>query len=244
MRFYGLGAAIVVAALAVGFHAVSVKAADDPKPADAAASGQPKATDLIFEHKHLAKVEPGKQIVYKFNRQVSDPKILGVAYSDDITLKVVADKEDGKKDIELQIYTGDRARELQKLEKFTINPVFAVFFSQAVSTFNQLAGGQVNYLQRSFSDGWLKAKVEPIQVDYNGKKISAYRITMTPFQGDKYESKMQGWEGAKYQVVVSDEVPGEIVDLVATYHNRYPPALLNMSERITLAGITGLEAQQ
>jgi hypothetical protein len=102
----------------------------------------------------------------------------------------------------------------------------------------------VNYLQRSFSDGWLKAKVEPIQVDYNGKKINAYRISMTPFVGDKYESKMQGWEGAKYQVIVSEEVPGEIVDLCATYHNRYPPALLNMSERITLAGISGLEAQQ
>lgn len=244
MRFYGLGAAIVVAALAVGFHAVSVKAADDPKPADAAASGQPKAADLIFEHKHLAKVEAGKQIDYKFNRVVSDPTILGQAFSDDIILKVVADKEEGKKDLELQIYKGDRARDLQKLEKFSINPVFAVYFSQAVSTFNQLAGGQSNYLQRVFSDGWAKAKVEPIQVDYNGKKINAHRISMTPFLGDKYESKMQGWEGAKYQVVVSDEVPGEIVDLYAKYHNRYPPALLNMSERYTLAGVTGVETPQ
>ena len=243
MRFYGLGVAIAVAALAIGFQAVSVKAADDPKPADAAGSG-PNATDLIFEHKHLAKVGAGKQIDYKFDRQVSDPKILGQAFSDDITLKVVADKEEGKKDLELQIYKGDRARDLQKLEKFSINPVFAVYFSQAVSTFNQLAGGQSNYLQRSFSDGWAKAKVEPIEVDYNGKKIKAYRITMTPFVGDKYESKMQGWEGAKYQVVVSDEVPGEIVDLYAKYHNRYPPALLNMSERYTLAGVTGVEVPQ
>ena len=136
------------------------------------------------------------------------------------------------------------AKNLQKLEKFGINPVFAVFFSQAVSTFSQLAGGQVNYLQRSFSDGWLKAKVEPIQVDYNGKKVNAYRISMTPFVGDKYESKLQGWEGAEYRVIVSDEVPGEIVDLFAKYHNRYPPATLNMSERYTLAGVTGLENPQ
>jgi hypothetical protein len=244
MRFYGLGVAIAVAALAVGFHAVSVKAAEDPKPADAAGSGQPKAADLIFEHKHLAKVAPGTQVEYKFNRVVSDPKILGQAFTDDITLKVVADKEEGKKDLELQIYKGDRARDLQKLEKFSINPVFAVYFSQAVSTFNQLAGGQSNYLQRVFSDGWAKATVEPIEVDYNGKKIKAHRITMTPFLGDKYESKMQGWEGAKYQVVVSDEVPGEIVDLYAKYHNRYPPAVLNMSERYTLAGATGVEVPQ
>lgn len=244
MRFYGLGGFVLVAALAVGSHAVSVSAADDPKPADAAASGQPKATDLIFEHKHLANVEVGKTIDYKFNRTASDPQILGQPFSDDITLKVVGDKEDGKKDLELQIYTGDRARDLQKLEKFSINPVFAVFFSQAVSTFNQLAGGQVNYLQRSFSDGWLKAKVEPTKVTYNGKPIDAYRISMTPYVGDKYESKMQGWEGAKYDVVVSKDVPGEIVDMLASYHNRYPPAKLQMTERITLAGVTGLENPQ
>jgi hypothetical protein len=228
MRFWGLGGAVF--ALALGACGMSALAAD-----------QPKATDLIFETKHLAKVEKDKVIDYKFNRTVTDPQILGQAFSDDITLKVVADKPDGKKDVDLQIYTGDRARDLQKMEDMGINPVFAVYFAQGVSTFNQLAGGQVNYLQQSFTDGWKKAKVEPIQVDYNGKKINAYRISMTPYVGDKYETKMQGWEGAQYVVTVSDEVPGEIVDLLASYHNRYPPAKLKLTERITLAGVSGLE---
>jgi hypothetical protein len=229
MRFYGLGGTVLALSLILGSHVV-------------AAADAPKATDLIFERKHLAKLEPGKTIDYKFNRTVTDPKILGVPFSDDITLKIAADKGDSQKDLELQIYTGDRARDLQKLEKFSINPVFAVFFAQAVNTFNQLAGGQINYLQKSFSDGWLKAKVEPIKVDYDGKQVDAYRISMTPYVGDKYESKMQGWEGAKYAVIVSEQVPGEIVDLFATYHNRYPPATLKLSERITLAGVKGLEA--
>ncbi len=238
MRFYGLGGVIVAVALVIGSHAVS--AADEPKPADAA-TGQPKATDLIFERKHLSNVETGGGLTYKFKRTSSDEKSLGIGFADDITLKVTGDKPDNNKDLLLQIYTGDRARDPQKLEKFSINPVFAVFFSQAVNTFSQLAGGQVNYLQKSFSDGWLKAKVEPVKVDYKGKKIDAYRISMTPFVGDKYESKMQGWEGAKFDVIVSEQVPGEIVDLLATYHNRYPPALLKLSERTTLDGVTGLE---
>ena len=238
MRFYGLSGILIAVALVLGSQAVS--AADAPKAPDPA-TGQPKATDLIFERKHIAKVEPGKQIDYKFKRTASDEKILGQSFSDDITLKVTGEKPDGNKDLTLQIYTGDRARDPQKLEKFSINPVFAVFFSQAVATFSQLAGGQVNYLQRSFSDGWLKAKVEPIKVDYNGKKIDAHRISMTPYVGDKFESKMQGWEGVKYDVIVSEQVPGEIVDMLATYHNRYPPALLKLTERTTLAGVTGLE---
>ena len=122
-----------------------------------------------------------------------------MAFADDITLKVIADKPDSNKDRRCRFIPAIAARDPQKLEKFTINPVFAVFFAQAVNTFSQLAGGQVNYLQKSFSDGWLKAKVEPIKVDYKGKKIDAYRISMTPFVGDKYEAKMQGWEGAKYR---------------------------------------------
>jgi hypothetical protein len=241
MRFLGLGGALLAAVLAVGFTSMSANAAEEPKPADAAASGQPKATDLIFERKHLDAVKPGEAIEYNFNRTSSDAQTLGISFTDTINLKVVADKEGGNKDIELQIYTGDRARDLQKLEKFSINPVFAVFFAQAVNTFNQLAGGQVNYLQKSFSDGWLKAKVEPVKVSYKGKEVDAFRISMTPFVGDKYESKMQGWEGVKYSVTVSKDVPGEIVDLLAAYHNRYPPAKLKLSERITLAGITGVE---
>jgi hypothetical protein len=239
MRFYGLGGVIVAVALVIGSHAVS--AADEPKPADTA-TGQQKATDLIFERKHLTNVETGGEIVYKFKRTSSDEKVLGVGFADDIKLKVTGEKPDNNKDLLLQIYSGDRARDPQKLEKFNINPVFAVYFAQAVNTFSQLAGGQVNYLQKSFSDGWLKAKVEPIKVDYKGKKIDAHRISMTPFAGDKYEAKMQGWEGAKYDVIVSDQVPGEIVDLLATYHNRYPPALLKLSERTTLDGVTGLES--
>ena len=77
MRFYGLGGVIVAVALVFGSHAVS--AADEPKPADAAA-GQPKATDLIFERKHLSNVETGKQIDYKFKRTSSDEKCLGQGF--------------------------------------------------------------------------------------------------------------------------------------------------------------------
>lgn len=232
MRFSGWRGAVIAVGLAVGAQGVAM------------AADAPKATDLIFEQKHLGNVETGKSIKYNFTRTVTDPKVLGLGFTDTISLKVVAEKDAGNKDLELQIYTGDRARDLQKLEKFSINPVFAVFFSQAVSTFNQLAGGQVNYLQRSFSDGWLKAKVEPVKVTYDGKQVDAYHISMAPFVGDKYESKMQGWESAKYDVILSKDVPGEIVDLLARYHNRYPPATLKLSERITLDGVTGLEDAQ
>ncbi len=226
---------IVIAALALTVAACTGAAA-------AIAADPPKATDIIFEQKHLANIDPGKEVDYKFNRTVSNPDMLGQPFSDSITLKVTGMKPTGEKDVDLQIYTGDRARDLQKLPDLTINPVFLVYFNQAVNTFHQLAGGQQPYLTRVFSEGFKnKAKVEPIKVDYNGKKIDAYRVSMAPFIGDQSESKMQGWEGAEYVLVISDQVPGQIVDLISKYKNKYDDKDLRLVERTTLDGASGLE---
>jgi hypothetical protein len=210
--------------------------------AAATADDKPDIVKMIFEHKHLSNVEPGASVAYRFNRLVSNAEMLGQPFSDDITLKVVADKPTGKKDVDLQIYTGDRARDLQKLPDLSINPVFLVYFNQAVNSFSQLAGGQRPYLTRVFSTGFKdKAKIEPVKVEYKGKQIDAYRITMAPYAGDVNESKMQGWENAEYELVLSDQVPGEIIDLIAKYKNKYPGKDLALVERITLDGATGLE---
>lgn len=206
-----------------------------------AADDKPSAVDMIFENKHLSNVKAGEQLDYKFKRTVSDPKMLGAPFSDDITLKVVAASPNGGKDVDLQIYTGDRARDLQKMPNRQHNPVFLVYFNQAVSSFRLLAGGHGAYLTRVFSTGFQdKAKVEPVKVEYKGKKIDAYRISMAPYAGDQNESKMQGWEGAEYVLVVSKDVPGEVVDLIAKYKNKYPGGL-QLVERITLDGASGLE---
>jgi len=228
-------------ALVVTLWSGMAAAAADEKTAADDKGGQPNAVDMIFEHKHLSNVEQGKQIGYRFNRTVSDPKMLGQPFSDDITIKVVAEKPAGKKDVDLQIYTGERARDLQKIPDLTINPVFLVYFNQAVNSFRQLAGGQQPYLTRAFSFAFKdKAKVEPIRVDYKGKRIEAYRISVAPYVGDMNQSKMQGWEGAEYVLVLSDQVPGEIVDLIAKYKNKNLGDL-RLVERITLDGATGLE---
>jgi len=211
--------------------------------ATAAAGDPPTAVNMIFEHNHLSNVEQGKEVDYKFNRTATDPKLLGQPFSDTITLKVVGAKPTGEKDVDLQIYSGERARELQKLPGLTINPVFIVYFDQAASSFGNLAGGKLPYLRNAFSLALRdKTKVEPIKVDYKGKQIDAYRITMSPYVDDEHAPKMQGWEGAQYVLILSDEVPGEIVDLVSTYKNKFKGnEKLKLVERITLDGVTGLE---
>jgi len=239
MRFIGLRAAPL--ALMIAFGSSVAFAAPDDKAASDAPKEPSQATNIVFNHKHLSNLQTGNEVVYHFNRSVSNAELLGEAFTDDITMKVTGVKDDGGRDVDLQIYSGDRARDLQRMPDRKSNPVFLVYFNQAVNSFSMLAGGQRNYLTRAFSMGFQdKAKVEPIKIDYKGKKVDAYRISMTPYVGDQNETKMQGWEGAEYILVVSDAVPGQVVDLISKYTNKYPGDL-KLVERITLDGVTGLE---
>lgn len=239
MRFFGMRAAS--AALMIAFGSGVAFAAQDDKADAGEKEEKSQAVQIVFDQKHLSNVGKGKELVYHFERTPSDPKLLGEGFKDDITLKVVGEKDDGARDVDLQIYSGDRARDLQKMPDRKANPVLLVYFNQAVNSFSMLAGGQRNYLTRVFSMGFKdKAKVEPTKIDYEGKQVDAYRITMAPYLGDENESKMQGWEGAKYELVVSDAVPGQVAELVAKYTNKYPGDL-KLVERITLDGVSGVE---
>jgi hypothetical protein len=236
MRLLGV-CAVVALSLAASTNIVTANAAEPTAAAPApAASGQPSVQTMIFEHKHLANVDQGTALGYKFNRVVSDAEMLGLPFSDEITVKVVGAKPTGEKDVDLQIYTGERARDLQKLTNTTINPVFVVYFDLAVSTFTQLTGEKYGYLKTVFTHGFKdKSKVEPIKLDYKGKTIDAYRIVMTPYVGDPKAGRMQGYDGATFTMVISDQVPGEVVQLTSVYQSTQPAAP-KLEERITIDG--------
>ena len=54
-----------------------------------AAAEVPKAADVLFESKHLANLGKGDEVTYRFQRTVSDEKLLGMPFSDDIKVAVV-----------------------------------------------------------------------------------------------------------------------------------------------------------
>lgn len=209
--------------------------------ASAATADEPTAVKMIFESKHLSNVKQGDKVEYKFNRSVTDPKLLGLPFTDEITLEVVGSRPTGEKDINLQIYTGERARDLQKIGGMYINPVFILYLDQAVKSFSQLAGGQRAYLKRVFSMALKdKAKVDSVKVQYKGKLIDAYRISVKPYLDDENASKMEGWDNSEFVLIVSKQVPGEIVDMHSTFNNEKFNNL-TLQERTTLVGVEGLE---
>ena len=209
--------------------------------ATAASAQSPNATELIFDHQHLSNTKAGDEIVYKFERKVSDEKLAGAGFNDEIKLKIDEVDKDGKKNIALQIFSGDRGRETQKITELTINPVFVVGMQQAIASFRLLAGGDLSYLKHRFGLNVRdKSKVIAVKFDYKGQVIDGFKIDVSPFEGDPNMAKMKGYEVSEFTFIVSPGVPGEIVEFFSITKSSAKDSV-SLQERTTLAGFGGLK---
>jgi hypothetical protein len=205
-----------------------------------AAADTPPAIDLIFNHHHLDNTKQGDEIVYNFARSVSDEKLASSAFKDQIKLLIDTVDKDGKKAVTIKFYSGERARDWHETE-LTINPIYLQVLDQAVSMASQMMGASRPYVKNlmsvSFKD---KAKVEPLKIDYKGKIVDAYKIEVMPYFQDKMSSRMKGYDESTLTVIVSNDVPGEIVEAVSTVKSRDATAPV-FEDRTTLAGFGGVK---
>ncbi|MFN0219310.1 MAG: hypothetical protein ACKVP4_10895 [Hyphomicrobium sp.] len=218
--------AIIGAALAV-VGAISVSAANEKNP----------AVDLLFETKHITAIAPGTELVYKFERKPSNEAVLGKGFTDDIKVKIESDAGDGKKNVMVQIYSGERAREPHRITEMDGNPMLVVYLDNAVAHFKELAGGDRSYLKNTFSkDIGKSGKLDPVSITYKGETVPGYRVSLTPYINDPAKSKMRGFEGAQFSIFVSEKVPGYFAKMVSSYTNSGKDAP-TLEEVTTLDGV-------
>lgn len=203
----------------------------------AAVADTPTAVDILFERKHLSNLSGGEKLVYRFQRAVSDPKSLGEPFSDDVDLTIRKAEDDGRRDVVLQVFHGDRARPTQDLPDMTGNPILVFFLDRAVNNMTQVASGNRNYFKGKFRDALReKAKIEPLQIDFEGKKVDAFKVTVLPYEGDPNALRMLGYEGSKFSFVVSNAVPGQFVEFSAHFESPVPDSP-KLDEQLTLAKV-------
>ncbi len=213
-----------------------------PVAVGAAATSPPSATAMLFDANHLANMTKGDPLTYRFERTVSDPKLLGEAFADDIRLGVVNDGPAGTREVTVNVFTGGRARPEQRIDGMTGNPVLVVFLDRAVNNLSMLAGGNRPYLKQKIKMSLAeRAKVEPVEIDYKGKKVAGARVSVTPFLGDSNALKMMGYDGTVFQIVVSDAVPGHFVDFTSHYESPMKDSP-KLDERIRLSGAGEIKA--
>lgn len=234
VQWFGVRCAVLIASLGAvaGLDAVTGFCT----PAAVAAEDKQGVRDILFDTPQLDKVEEGSKLTYSFNRNVSEPKLLGPGFSDEIKLSVLKVGEGGKRDVGVDIFSGDRARDTRKIEGLTANPVLVFYLDRAVANLATLAGGSKGYLKNRFRLALrTTAKIEPVKIEYNGTVVDGHHVWVTPYINDPNKEKMSGYEGARFDFYVSEDVPGYLVELVALFESSQAAAP-KLDERIVLDG--------
>lgn len=209
--------------------------------AGAADGDAKKATDMLFEAKHIVNIAAGTELLYKFERKPSNEKLLGPGYVDDIKVKVESDGVQGKKNVLVEMYSGERKRDPNRITDMDGNPMLIIYLDNALGHFQQLAGGDRAYLKNRFSKGLgEKSTLAPVKISYKGADVDGYRISVSPFADDPSRAKMRGYEGAAFTIVVSDKIPGQFVQMTSNYTNSQKDAP-NLVETTTLDGVGAIK---
>ena len=228
---------------AVRFFAVLALVIGANSPAWSA-DNMPSVSDLLFLRKDFSDLGAGSKLTYRFQRTVSESKLLGEPFSDDISVSVNKVEDDDKREVELKIFTGARARPVQELPHRDGNPIIVVFLERIVKNYGAIAGGKHQYLKNRLRvDMRENAKIEPEKIQYDGKTVDGYRVTLTPFVKDPNRHKMYGYQGSRFDVIVSDNVPGRIVEMIAVYESPMDGAP-RLEERIKLAESSKFEVDK
>lgn len=215
----------------------SATLAAGPDQAAAAAADSKKVSDLLFETKHIVNLPAGTELVYKFVRTPSDESRLGKGYSDNITVKIEEEAKDNKKNVLLQMYTGERARDPHRITDMDGNPILIVYLDNAVAHFREIAGGDRAYLKNMFSSKiGSAAQMSPVKITYKGETVDGQKVTVVPYEKDPARAKMRGYEGAVFTLVVSDKIPGFFAQMTSKIHNSNAESP-NLDEVTTLEGV-------
>jgi hypothetical protein len=206
-------------------------------PVSAAADDLQKIQEVLFDTKHIVNMATGTELTYKFERLPSNDKLLGLGFTDDYKLKIEGDGTAGKKNVVINIFSGDRARDPQHMTDMDGNPILLVFLDTAVGHFQQLASGDRFYFQSKFRKSFKEtAKIAPVKISYKGQDVDGYRVTVTPFTDDPSRAKMRGFEPAEFTITISDKIPGQFAQMISNFTNTQKDAP-TLVEKTTLDGV-------
>lgn len=189
------------------------------------ARAQEQPVDILFMRPHLSRLAAGTELTYRLERSPSDTARLGEPLSDDIKLMVRSVAASGGRDIDLRIFTGERAREVNGITDLTGNPVLVIFLDRAVSNMARLTGSKAPYfkdrMRAALRD---KATSEGVRTEFEGRTLDATRIVVRPFAEDANAERMLGYQGAQFEFLVAQDAPGMLLAMKASFASSLPGA--------------------
>lgn len=203
----------------VSAAALAVQAMDGSLAAGTALAADeaaiPSPVDIMFDQPHLSALKSGEELEYIVTRKVSDAKLLGEGYTDTVRVKVTGGGDEGRKSVEVDVFTGERKRDPRTIDGMSGNPILVFFLDRAVFGYASVAGGKRAYLKNRFRIELRdSSEVTPVKLSYDGKTVDGYHVRVVPYAIDPNKGKMRGYENSTFDFYLSDKIPGHFVKFV------------------------------
>jgi hypothetical protein len=237
---------LALAAFAAGAIAEGTEpgATPQPQPAPAAAEARVPGTGDISPAQravfmnHMQNTTPGTTIEYRFTHRGS----LDQPFDDTVKLIMLpadaAPGRDGAPPAAVAFLTGARQTRVNPSGDPTGNPVVLYFLERDSREMERLTGGKAPYHQRRIKIALNEDQtVEPIEIDWDGRKVAARRVTITPYRDFAHEdlkAKYGPLLAKRYEIVLSDAIPGTLYSMRAFVPDGDKPVVDDM---LVFAGV-------
>ncbi len=190
---------------------------------------------------HLQNIHKPTRLKYDFVRSGT----YEVGFTDVVLVDVKKLNDDGSKNADMQFFTGERAQPFppDTVTEIRGNPVLGVYMRGDVYDMNRITDGSWRYFQRRIKLALSEAAtVEPVEIDFAGKKVKAQRIVITPFVKDPHGAQFQQFIGKRYEFTLSNEVPGTLYEIRSIVPGASAADAPLLEERLTLSQVGAVDS--
>ncbi len=214
-----LGRILIAAGLASAL-ASSAVAEDVP--------GSTVAQEAVFGRQHLENVAAPTTLEYTFERSgVLLPDLV-----DRAELAVLKIGPDGRKQVELRLYTGANARRVSPPQGYRNNPMIVLFLQRDVEQMSRMTGGSPNYFRNRIRAAFAEpaaVQAETVTFSHDGRPLEGTKVTVRPFVNDPQIPRYAEFQHKRYEFVLTPEIPGGVYSLRAVTPNGTEGPLLEES---------------
>lgn len=181
----------------------------------APAQAMDTAQKLLFDTPYLQQLKLPSSLNYTYRHDAAEERQFGKPFTDTIAVDLSRPSNpEHVNSVSMRIFTGERARALGPNVDMKGNPIIMIFLERDLWEMKRRVGGEPifyrNKIRRALRD---QAKVEKIEIDFEGKPIGAHKVTITPFTDEAANKRMVKYLNKSYEFVVADAVPGGFVSV-------------------------------
>jgi hypothetical protein len=189
--------------------------------------------ELVFGAHLLAGLSEPQTLHYRYEARGS---MLPQIHRSQVSMEVREVRQDGRKLVHFDMFEGQSRRQFGPMQARLQNPLIIVCLQRDVVQMGNQTGGSPEYFRKRIRDAFVEpAKVERLEIPFDGVALPAVRVSIMPFVDDPQIARFAQFRHKRYEFTVAESLPGGLYEIAArTPKNDAGEVLLE--ERITYAG--------